>query len=128
MGFGISALGSGGLGGMEGFGQQLGTLTDGMGVQGGSTAGGAGAAQGTDPAAGAAGSGGFGAMLRGQMDKLGAAQADGQLAKQDMATGSVDDVAQTMLRVEQANVTLQMATQVRNKVIEAYQEVIRMQM
>lgn len=33
-----------------------------------------------------------------------------------------------MLRIEQANVSLQMATQVRNKVIEAYQEVLRMQM
>ena len=49
-------------------------------------------------------------------------------ATEDMATGRVDDVAQTMMRIEQANVSLQMATQVRNKVIEAYQEVLRMQM
>ena len=70
----------------------------------------------------------FAAVLKDKLGSLNAQQADSASASQDMATGRVDDVAQTMLRIEQANVSLQMATQVRNKVVEAYQEVMRMQM
>ena len=70
----------------------------------------------------------FASVLKSKLTDLNAQQADSASAMQDMATGRVDDVAQTMLRIEQASVSLQMATQVRNKVIEAYQEVLRMQM
>lgn len=70
----------------------------------------------------------FANVLKSKLSDLNASQADSASAMQDMATGRVDDVAQTMLRIEQASVSMQMATQVRNKVIEAYQEVLRMQM
>lgn len=70
----------------------------------------------------------FGAVLKSKLTELNATQADSAKASQDMATGRVDDIAQTMLRIEQANVSLQMATQMRNKVIESYQEIMRMQM
>jgi flagellar hook-basal body complex protein FliE len=70
----------------------------------------------------------FASVLKSKLTDLNAQQADAGKASEDMATGRVDDVAQTMLRIEQANVSLQMATQVRNKVLEAYQEVLRMQM
>jgi flagellar hook-basal body complex protein FliE len=70
----------------------------------------------------------FANVLKDKLSSLNAQQVDSGKASQDMATGRVDDVAQTMLRIEQANVSLQMATQVRNKVIDAYQEVLRMQM
>lgn len=70
----------------------------------------------------------FASVLKAKLTDLNAQQSDAASASEDMATGRVDDVAQTMLRIEQANVSLQMATQVRNKVIEAYQEVLRMQM
>lgn len=70
----------------------------------------------------------FAAVLKDKLTSLNASQVDAGKASEDMATGRVDDVAQTMLRIEQANVSLQMATQVRNKVIESYQEIMRMQM
>lgn len=70
----------------------------------------------------------FAAVLKDKLTSLNSQQADAARASEDMATGRVDDVAQTMLRIEQANVSLQMATQVRNKVIEAYQDILRMQM
>ena len=70
----------------------------------------------------------FASVLKSKLTDLNAQQADSGKASEEMATGRVDDIAQTMLRIEQANVSLQMATQVRNKVIEAYQEVLRMQM
>jgi flagellar hook-basal body complex protein FliE len=69
----------------------------------------------------------FGEALKAKMEDLNKSQAVGDKAAQDMATGRADDVAQTMLRIEQANVSLQLAMTVRNKAIEAYQEVMRMQ-
>lgn len=70
---------------------------------------------------------GFGEVLRSKLESLNEAQADGSLATKELASGGAVDVAQTMMRVEQANVSLQLATQVRNKAIEAYQEILRMQ-
>ena len=70
----------------------------------------------------------FGAILKDKLTALNAQQADSAAASQSVATGQVDDIAQTMLRIEQASVSLQMATQARNKVIESYQEIMRMQM
>lgn len=81
-----------------------------------------------DATEGADGIGSFANMLKDKLGELNASQADSAAAMQDVATGRVDDIAQTMLRIEQAGVTLQMATQVRNKVIESYQEIMRMQM
>lgn len=43
-----------------------------------------------------------------------------------LATGEVDDIAQVMIASERANLSLGLAVQVRNKVIEAYQEIMRM--
>jgi len=84
--------------------------------------------------AGAAGSttstdkvGGFGDVLRGKLDQLSQSQEVSNQASQDLATGDVDDIAKTMLQIEQANVSLQLATQLRNKAVEAYQEILRMQ-
>ena len=93
--------------------------------------GGAGKVGGAAKVDGADGPGGpanFASVLKDKLSSLNAQQADSASAYQDMATGRADDIAQTMLRIEQASVSLQMATQVRNKVIESYQEILRMQM
>ncbi|MCW2960835.1 MAG: hypothetical protein JWM25_973 [Thermoleophilia bacterium] len=87
---------------------------------------------GTEALGGAVGTGGenggFAGILKSKLTELNASAQDSSAAMQSIATGTVDDVAQTMLRVEQASINMQMATQVRNKVLEAYQEVLRMQM
>jgi len=44
-----------------------------------------------------------------------------------VATGEVKDVHQVMIAMEKANLGLQLTVQVRNKVVEAYQEIMRMQ-
>jgi flagellar hook-basal body complex protein FliE len=43
-----------------------------------------------------------------------------------LATGEIDDIAQVMIASERASLSLNLAIQVRNKVIEAYQEIMRM--
>jgi flagellar hook-basal body complex protein FliE len=87
----------------------------------------AGDASAVDAGTSANSSSGFASMLANKISSLGAEQTSASNEMNAVATGKVDDVAQSMVRIEQANVSLQMATQVRNKVIEAYQDVIRMQ-
>jgi flagellar hook-basal body complex protein FliE len=44
-----------------------------------------------------------------------------------LITGETDNVHDVMIAAEEARLALEMTVQVRNKVIEAYQELIRMQ-
>ncbi len=44
-----------------------------------------------------------------------------------LADGRTDDVHAVMVAMEEANLALQLAIQVRNRLLEAYQELIRMQ-
>lgn len=52
-----------------------------------------------------------------------------QAKKMDMAlaAGQVDDISQVVLATEKAGVALQLTMQIRNKAVEAYQEIMRMQ-
>lgn len=52
-------------------------------------------------------------------------QLDSKDATMKLATGQVEDVAEVMI-ASKAAIALQMTMQVRNKVVEAYQEVMRM--
>lgn len=44
----------------------------------------------------------------------------------DLATGENKDLAQTMLSVQKASLSFQLMVQVRNKIVQAYEEVMRM--
>ena len=46
---------------------------------------------------------------------------------QALATGKTDNVADVMIAAEKADITLKVMVQVRNKIIDAYQEVMKMQ-
>ncbi|UYL08740.1 flagellar hook-basal body complex protein FliE [Bdellovibrio sp. SKB1291214] len=46
---------------------------------------------------------------------------------QNIATGKTDDVAGAMIAAEKADIALRVMVQVRNKIIDAYQEVMKMQ-
>lgn len=54
-------------------------------------------------------------------------QLDAQRLNEQLVTGGVQDVAQVMLAAQKAELSLQLAIQVRNKLLEAYQEIMRMQ-
>jgi len=79
------------------------------------------------PASPASGAGGFGSALMESVDKLDALQksADGQA--QALATGKATDVSSVAMEVERASLALQLASQVRTKLVDAYQEIFRMQ-
>jgi len=44
-----------------------------------------------------------------------------------LAAGQVDDISQVVLATEKADIALQLTMQIRNKAVEAYQEIMRMQ-
>ena len=52
-------------------------------------------------------------------------EADVQMQK--LATGETKNIAEVMIAVEKASVAMKLLTQVRNKIIDAYQEVMKMQ-
>jgi len=51
-------------------------------------------------------------------------QADKAIEK--LATGEAKDIAQAMIAMEKANLSFQLMTQMRNKIVEAYEEIMRM--
>jgi flagellar hook-basal body complex protein FliE len=71
--------------------------------------------------------GGFGKALSDELGKLEASQADATQKAQQLATGQATDVSAVVTAVERASLEIQLATQVRNKAVEAYQEIFRMQ-
>lgn len=66
-------------------------------------------------------------VLADALDTLSDLQANADKLTEGLATGEVTDVHKVMAAVEQVNIALQLTVQIRNKVIEAYQEVMRMQ-
>lgn len=48
-------------------------------------------------------------------------------AAQDLATGRTDNIADVMIASEKADVALKVMIQVRNKIVDAYQEIMKMQ-
>jgi flagellar hook-basal body complex protein FliE len=71
---------------------------------------------------GGAGSG-FGKMLNG----LQASQTEAAQAARDLATGQADDPAAVVMAVERAQLSMQLASQIRNKAVEAAQTLFQTQ-
>ena len=46
---------------------------------------------------------------------------------QDLATGKTSDIPDVMMAAEKADIALRMMVQVRNKIIQAYEDVMKMQ-
>jgi flagellar hook-basal body complex protein FliE len=68
----------------------------------------------------------FGQALKDAVGALGELNTQADASALKLATGSPVDVHQVMLNMEQASLGLQAALQVRNKLVDAYQEIMRM--
>ena len=90
----------------------------------GSSLGGVGSVQ--NPGTGS-GSGGFGSMLTGAISSLNQSQNTAASDSVALATGKASDVTSVVSDVEKANLEMQLAVQVRNKAVDAYEEIMRMQ-
>ena len=76
---------------------------------------------------GAAGAGGFVEALGRALEGVNALQQEADATKVAVAAGERVDMTQAIVGIERANVAFQLTLQVRNKLLEAYQEVMRMQ-
>jgi flagellar hook-basal body complex protein FliE len=72
--------------------------------------------------------GGFAAVLKSSLTEVNRMQQKADAAITALATGDNKvSLHETMIAMEQADVSFRMMMQVRNKIVEAYQEILRMQ-
>jgi flagellar hook-basal body complex protein FliE len=71
--------------------------------------------------------GGFGSMLAEQISNLEQMQTEGAAASQQLATGTAEDLPSVVSAVERAKLSMELASTVRTKAVEAYQEIFRTQ-
>lgn len=69
----------------------------------------------------------FEKSLQDAMTKVNDLQLKADKAAQDLATGRSDNIADVMIAAEKADIALRLMMQMRNKMIEGYQEVMKMQ-
>lgn len=83
---------------------------------------------GATPDAGTAAKGGsFADVLADSLEQVNSLQQDADASIETLATGGPTTLHDTMLAVQKADLSFRLMMQVRNKIVEAYQEVLRMQ-
>ena len=73
------------------------------------------------------GGGTFGEMLAGSLKDVNELQKDANKAIQKLVSGESKNIHETMLMVEKAEIAFKTMNQIRTKVINAYKEIMRMQ-
>ena len=69
----------------------------------------------------------FNAHLKNAMGEVNELQQQAERAIQQLAGEGKGDLQETMIAIEKADVSFRLMMQIRNKVLEAYQEIMRMQ-
>ena len=69
----------------------------------------------------------FKKMLQSNLSKVNEMQLLSHQASVKYATGESDNLHELMITLEEAKLALQLAVEVRNKILDAYQEILRMQ-
>ncbi|WP_202078012.1 flagellar hook-basal body complex protein FliE [Caldalkalibacillus salinus] len=66
-------------------------------------------------------------VFREALNKVNERQLESDRLTQQLVTGEVDDIHSVMIASQKANLSLQLTVETRNKVVEAYKEIMRMQ-
>ena len=69
----------------------------------------------------------FGATLTDAVNKVNAMQTEADIKMQKVAAGESNNISEVMVAAERADIALKLMMSVRNKVIDAYQEIMKMQ-
>lgn len=69
----------------------------------------------------------FGDMLTDMVSKTNDAQASGDKAIENLQSGKAQHLHEVMIAVEEADMSMRMLVQLRNKALTAYDEIMRMQ-
>lgn len=70
----------------------------------------------------------FKEILKAKLEEVALLQARADQLAQGYLTGEIEDIHTVILAAEEANLALQLTVQLRNKIVEAYQEISRMQL
>jgi flagellar hook-basal body complex protein FliE len=70
---------------------------------------------------------GFGEMLQGLVSSVDAKQAQADKITQSVLMGDTGQLHQSVLAMQEASVSFSLMVEVRNKLVESYQELMRMQ-
>ena len=68
----------------------------------------------------------FGEVLKHFVAEVDSLQHQAEDARVKLAAGEITDVHQVMQAVEEANLSMELMLEIRNKIVEAYQEIMRM--
>lgn len=69
----------------------------------------------------------FESLLKEKLDEVNNSQLNSEKASEQYVSGESTDISQVMIAGEEAKLSLQTAVQVRNKLLDAYQELIKVQ-
>jgi flagellar hook-basal body complex protein FliE len=69
----------------------------------------------------------FGDVLKGMLTETNQLQSDAADLAQKFATGQIADIHDVMIAAEKAGVAFELVMEIRNKLVDAYQELMRMQ-
>ena len=69
----------------------------------------------------------FGEFLSDSLKEVNTLKKQSEVANMKLAAGQVEDISEVVIAGEKASIALQLTMQVRNKMVEAYQEIMRMQ-
>lgn len=69
----------------------------------------------------------FGEFLQDSIVKVNSLQQEANIAMEKLASGESQNLHETLLAVEKAEISFKMMNQVRTKVIDAYREIMKMQ-
>ncbi len=81
----------------------------------------------TDPGTVSTAKNGFADIIKSTIEQVNQAQNNGEQAIEQLNTGKAESMHEVMIAVEEADISLKMLVQMRNKALQAYEEVMRMQ-
>jgi flagellar hook-basal body complex protein FliE len=70
----------------------------------------------------------FTSLLQDALAKINEVQAQADVSVQSLLTGQSTNLHETMIALQKADVSFQLMLQVRNKIVGAYEEIMRMQL
>ena len=79
------------------------------------------------PTPGPNGAHSFSDLMRQSVDQVNEYQHQADTAVNELVAGRSKNIHETMLTIERADTSLKLMTQVRNKILDAYREIMRMQ-
>ncbi|MCD6450042.1 MAG: flagellar hook-basal body complex protein FliE [Thermotogaceae bacterium] len=69
----------------------------------------------------------FSKVLKEALDKVNNLQKNAEKMSDDFAAGKISNIHEVIIEAEKASVALKLTVEVRNRIVEAYREIMRMQ-